>query len=187
MHNYRIDFTMNHGHEMTLDKESGIERGELDDIELQMLQGQSIPHLLPIDWLELNGKVTFRYALNGFKMLYHRLQQSPITMQQYYMLILGIIDALDECKHYMLRPEGCMLNEHYIFVGEQLHDIRLAYVPMKESSNHLWRSELLTLVATFTAYVDQIDGEGLKRVLVHLTGQKWPLNSFAYDSAWADR
>lgn len=177
MQNYRIDFTMNRGHEMTIDRAAGIYRHELDDIELNMLHTQRVPYLLPIDWFELDGKVTFRYMLTGLKMLVHRLQQQPLTMEQYYVLLLGVTDALNECKHYMLRPEGCLLDEQFIFIGEQLHDIRLAYVPMKgnEEGQSIGSGDLLSLIVRFTSYVGQIHGEGLKRILQHVNGNKWPL------------
>lgn len=177
MERFRIDFAMNQGHEMIIDRESGIYRSELDDIEIHMLQNERIPYLLSMDWFELDTKVTFRYKLSGMKMLLHRLQQHPLTMEQYYTLILGIADALYECKHYMLRPEGCLLDEQFIFVGEKLHDIRLVYLPIKANAGtqSMGAGDLLSLIVRFTSYIEQIDGEGLKRVLHHLTGKKWPL------------
>lgn len=177
MQGYRIDFSMNREHEMTIGREQGIYRNELDEIELNMLNSQRVPYLLPVDWFELDGEVTFRYTLTGKKMLLHRLQQQPLTMEQYYMLILGITDALNECKHYMLRPEGCLLDEKFIFIGEQLHDIHLAYVPLKETAEEQSKGmgDLLSLIVRFTSYIDGIDGDGLKRVLHHLSGKKWPL------------
>lgn len=177
MKSYRIDFAMNRGHEMILDRAAGIQRNELDEIELNMLHGQRIPYLLPVDWFELDGKVTFRYELSGKKMLLHRLQQQSLTMEQYYLLLLGVTDALNECKHYMLRPEGCFLDDQYIFIGEQLHDIRLAYIPLKGNGGEqpTGSGDLLSLIVRWTSYIGQIDGEGLKRVLHHLSASKWPL------------
>lgn len=177
MQSFRIDFTMNQEHEMMLDRESGIYRSELDEIELHMLNNEQIPNFLPIDWFEMDGKVTFRYKLTGMKMLLHRLQQQPLTMEQYYTLILGITDALFECKNYMLRPEGCLLDEQYIFIGEDLHHIRIAYVPMKGSleDQTMGAGDLLYLIVRFTSYIDHIDGEGLQRVLQPLAVKRWPL------------
>ncbi|WP_054028291.1 DUF6382 domain-containing protein [Bacillus sp. FJAT-28004] len=177
MQNFRIDFAMNQTHEMIIDRESGLYRSELDEIELHMLHSERIPYLLPIDWFELDSKVTFRYKLSGMRMLLHRLQQQQLTMEQYYTLILGVADALFECRHYMLRPEGCLLDEQYIFIGEKLHDIRLAYVPIKTGTAEQTKGagDLLSLIVRFTSYVDRIDGEGLKRVLQHLSGKRWPL------------
>lgn len=177
MHKFRIDFSMNRGHEMLIDKEEGIERSSLEDIELHMLRGEKIPYLLPVDWFELDGKVTFRYTLDGHKMLLHRLQLEPLTMHQYYTLVLGLTDALSECRHYMLRPEGCLFDESFIFIGEQLHDVRLAYVPIQASGVEAGTSsnELMSLIVRWTSYVDLLDGEGLKRLLRQLSSNKWPL------------
>lgn len=168
---------MNRGHEMTIDRVAGIYRNELDEIELNMLQTQRIPYLLPIDWFELNGKITFRYSLTDVKMLVHRLQQQPLTMEEYYGLLLGVVDALNECNNYMLRPEGCLLSDQFIFIGEQLHDIRLVYVPMKDNDavQMVGAGDLMSLIVRSTSYVQQINGEGLKRILQHVNGKKWPL------------
>ncbi|MFX3635121.1 MAG: DUF6382 domain-containing protein [Candidatus Pristimantibacillus sp.] len=176
---YIIDFSMNRGHEMIIDREQGIRREELDNIELQMLQGSRIPHMLPIEWFELDGLITFRYDLTGRKMLSHRLQLQRLTMEQFYTMLLGVVEALDECKHYMLRPEGCLLEDQYLFVGEQLSDINVAYIPLKEDNNEKARfsgsGNLLSLVVRWTAYIHSIDGEGLQRVLQHLDGNHLPL------------
>jgi len=177
MNTYRIDFAMERGHEMIIDKFESICRDELDDLELSMLQSVKVPYLLPMSWQELNGGVTFRYQLNGCKMLSHLLQQR-LTMNQFYVLLLALTDALDECRHYMLRPEACLLEDQYIFVnGQRLQEVRLAYLPLKEgiapSSNGA--SSLLALVVRWTAFVDNLDGEGLKQILQHMNGRKWPL------------
>ncbi len=178
MTSFRIDFAMNRGHEMLLDREAGIGRAELDDIELHMLQSQRIPFVLPMDWLELDGRVTFRYRLDGYKMIRHRLQMQPLTMNQFYAILLGVADALDECRNYMLRPENFLLDEQFVFSGDRLHDIRLAYVPMKGKD---WTAApaaegMLMLIIKLTAHVDQLDGNGLQRVLQHADAAKWSLS-----------
>jgi hypothetical protein len=175
---FMIDFSINRGHEMIIDRKNGIHREELDGLELQMLQSSKIPHLLPIEWLEIDGRVTFRYGLAGRKMLLHRLQVQPLTMEQFYTLLLGIVEAFEECKHHMLRPEGCLLDDQYLFVGEQLNDIAVAYVPLKEGQldGVPGAGDLLSLVVRWTAYIQEIDGAGLQRVLQPLNGSKWPLS-----------
>ncbi|RJX41658.1 FHA domain-containing protein [Paenibacillus pinisoli] len=166
MRRLRMDFAMNRGHEMTIDREEGISRSELDGLELQMLRSQRIPYLLPLDWYELDGSITFRYALTGHKMMIHRLQQEMLTMEQYYSLILALTDALLECREYMLRPEGCLLNEQYMFMGERFGDLKLVYVPFKDIGEDRHCGEaLLSLAVRWTSYVEHIDGTGLKRIL----------------------
>ncbi|WP_165861106.1 DUF6382 domain-containing protein [Paenibacillus paeoniae] len=166
MRRLRMDFAMNRGHEMTIDREGGIGRSELDELELQMLRAQRIPYLLPIDWYEIDGSITFRYELTGSKMMIHRLQQDMLTMEQYYSLILALTDALLECKEYMLRPEGCLLSEQFMFMGERFGDLRLVYLPLKdEGEGRQYGEDLLSLAVRWTSYVEPIDGVGLKRIL----------------------
>lgn len=166
MRRLRMDFAMNRGHEMTIDREDGIDRSELDELELQMLRSQRIPYLLPLDWYELDGSITFRYELTGHKMMIHRLQQDMLTMVQYYSLILTLTDALLECREYMLRPEGCLLNEQFMFMGERFGDLKLVYVPLKDHGEERhYGEELLSLAVRWTSYVELIDGTGLKRIL----------------------
>ncbi|MFF2889020.1 DUF6382 domain-containing protein [Paenibacillus sp. NPDC057967] len=166
MRRLRMDFAMNRGHEMTIDREDGISRSELDELELQMLRSQRIPYLLPMDWYEIDGTITFRYELTGSKMMIHRLQQDMLTMEQYYSLILALTDALLECKEYMLRPEGCLLGEQFMFMGERFGDMKLVYVPLKDrGEERYYGEELLSLAVRWTSYVEPLDGAGLKRIL----------------------
>lgn len=175
MDRLRTDFSMTRGHEMIIDHEFGIARERLVPVELQMLQNSRPPRLLPVEWFEMDGMVSFRYALNGRKMLSHRLQLQPVSMQQFYTLLLAVVEALDECKHYMLRPEGCLLSDRFLFVGEQLTDIRLAYMPLRDNTG-LERDygSLLTLIAGLSAYVSSIDGTGLQLILQLANEREYP-------------
>ncbi|WP_168121057.1 DUF6382 domain-containing protein [Paenibacillus sp. HB172176] len=177
MEKLRIDFAMNRGHEMLIDRKPPIERHELDELELNMLRQRSIPYLLSWDWYELDGKVTFRYAINGSKLLLHRLQQDTLSMKHYYSLLLSLTDALMECKDYMLRPECCLLDDQYIFVGERLEDIRLAYIPLKTGidSTSQANNSLMNLIVRWTAYVEPLDGSGLKQLLHAFNAGNLPL------------
>ncbi|MHA6485426.1 DUF6382 domain-containing protein [Paenibacillus sp. strain BS8-2] len=173
---YRIDFINGRGHEMTLDKDGGIRRSDLDELEINMLRSQRIPCLLPLEWDELDGNVTFRYALGGKKMLLHRLQQETFTMEQFYGLLLRVVSALIECREYMLRPEGCLLGDSFLFVGDNLEDLLMVYVPLKSRQEEsINGDDLLALVARWTAYVDGIDGDGLRNVLQLFSNNRWPL------------
>lgn len=185
---YRVDFSMSRGHEMIIERIPAIHREELDEIELQMLQSNNrIPHILPMEWSDMDGAVSFRYTLSGRKMLSHRLQMQRLSMEQFYALLLAVVEVLTECKHYMLRPEGCMLDDHRIFVDEELTDIGMAYMPLRRKavSNESTEAttanlsaaggELLSLIVRWTTYVQQINGAGLQRLLHHFYNQQWPL------------
>ena len=168
----RVDFSTSRGHEMIIDRESGILRDELDEVEIQMLQAQRIPKLLPIDWVDIDGRVTFRYAISGRRMLVHRLQTQQLTMIEFYSMLLSIAEALDDSQHYMLRTEGFMLNDNYLFVGESWTDIALVYVPLRGSKPAASPGELvLAMAVNWLSYVNQPDGVGFQRILRHLRGE----------------
>ena len=168
----RVDFSTSRGHEMIIDRESGILRDELDEVEIQMLQAQRIPKLLPIDWVDIDGRVTFRYALSGRRMLIHRLQTQQLSMIEFYSMLLSIAEALDESQHYMLRTEGFMLNENYLFVGESWTDIALVYVPLRGSKSAASPGEsVLAMAVHWLSYVNEPDGLGFQRIVRYLRGE----------------
>ena len=168
----RVDFSTSRGHEMIIDRESGILRDELDEVEIQMLQAQRIPKLLPIDWVDIDGRVTFRYAISGRRMLIHRLQTQQLSMIEFYSMLLSIAEALDESQHYMLRTEGFMLNENYLFVGESWTDIALVYVPLRGSKPAASPGEsVLAMAVNWLSYVNEPDGFGFQRIVRYLRGE----------------
>ncbi|MFC4811054.1 DUF6382 domain-containing protein [Paenibacillus sp. GCM10023250] len=174
----RVDYAMKRGHEMIVDLKSGIERADLDAVEIQMLQGQRIPKLLPIEWIDIDGGITFRYQLNGRRMLSHRLQTQQLTMLQFYALLLAVVEALDDSRHYMLRAECFLLHEQYIFIGENWDDAVLAYVPLRGKRMVASAGEaLLAMAIRWIGAVAEPDGIGLQQVFRHLRGEfiSWPL------------
>ena len=168
MEQYRMDFAMQRGHEMLLDREKGIVREELDELELSMLQAAEVPRLLKMDWYDLDGHITFRYALAGKRMLSQRLQTGTFTMRHYYQLMLAIVQAIEDCKHYMLRSEAILLHEHYMYVGESWQEIGLAYMPLREEPSLPVRERLTGLAVRWTVHIAQVDGIGLQRMLREL-------------------
>ncbi|WP_274649197.1 DUF6382 domain-containing protein [Paenibacillus humicola] len=166
----RIDFALNREHEMVVDRETGIRREELDEVEIQMLQSGPIPKLLDIGWIEIDGRVTFRYPLKGKRMLTHRLQAQPIAMADFYTLLLSVVEALDDSRHYMLQTDGFLLDEHTIFVGERWDDIGLVYVPLRAKGTPAAsaREAVQQMAVRWIGCVEQPDGKGLQLVLQHL-------------------
>ncbi|NBD27659.1 DUF6382 domain-containing protein [Paenibacillus glycinis] len=168
----QVDFAMKRGHEMIVDMKSGIRRDELDGIEVQMLQGQRIPKLLPIEWIDIDGGITFRYPLGGKRMLMHRLQTQQMTMFQFYTLLLAVVEALDDSRHYMLRGECFLLHEQYIFIGDNWDDAVLAYVPLRDKRMVSSAGEaVLAMAIRWVGAVEEPDGLGLQQVFQHLRGE----------------
>ncbi|WP_219838689.1 DUF6382 domain-containing protein [Paenibacillus sp. R14(2021)] len=167
----RIDYSMKRGHEMIVDLESGIRREQLDSIEIQMLQNQRIPKLLPVEWVDIDGGITFRYPTNGRRILEHRLQTRQLTMFQFHTLLLAVVEAMDDSRHYMLRTECFLLHEQYIFVGESWDDIALVYVPIQGPRLAASAGEaVLAMAIRWVSVIEEPDGIGLQQVFQHLRG-----------------
>jgi len=160
---------------MLLSGEPALRREEMDEIDLAMLQQLRAPGLLPADWVEMDGQLTFRYALEGRRMLGHRLRLQPLAMQDYYALLLGVADILDACKPNLLREEAVLLNEDYLFAGDEWSDLRAAYVPLKAAGVGRRPCESVQLLAVrWVARVSHVDGAGLRHVLQLLEdGVSW--------------
>ncbi|WP_270169250.1 DUF6382 domain-containing protein [Paenibacillus sp. SYP-B4298] len=171
MREYAIDFTMNRGHEMVLSDPERLTRDRLDELELRMLQAEKVPGLLELEWLELDGAISFHYKLDGKRMLAHRLQLHPLSMADYCSLLLGVLETLDNCRLYMLRPEAIVLHENYIFAGDSWQELGLVYVPVQDSSSLGQQSShegLLGLAVRWATHIQHVDGTALQHILQQL-------------------
>ncbi len=178
MEPFLVDFAMQRGHEMLITRDPPFKRSDMDEIDLNMLQAETIPRLLRVDWLEVDECIQFRYSLTGKRMLAQRLAAQPLRMMDYYELMLGVIEALDECRHYLLRECCCLLDERYLFVGERWSDVWLAYVPLREGcARQPYHEALLGLAARWGARVTEVEGGGLQMVLKLLEAQGSSLTS----------
>jgi len=166
LESFVVDYAMHRGHEMLITREPPFSRADMDEIDLHMLQAETIPRLLRVDWLEMDGCFQLRYSLTGKRMLSQRLMAQPLSMDDYYALLLGVIEALDECRHYLLRESCCLLDERYLFVGERWSDVWVAYVPLRDGClKQPIHEALLGLAARWGARVTNVEGSGLQAVL----------------------
>ena len=53
-----------------------------------------------------------------------------ISPDEFYQFLLAIIKVLEDSKIYMLNKENYVLNEDFIYVGNNLNDIYLTYLPL---------------------------------------------------------
>ena len=178
MEPFIVDFAMQRGHEMLLRREPELSRADLDEIDLHMLQAERIPRLLAVDWLEVDGGITFRYLISGKRLVSQKLLSRTISMADYYALLLGVVEAVDECRHYLLREACCLLDDQFMYVGESWDDIRLAYVPLREGiPGRPLKEALLGLAVRWIARVPDVDGDGLQKVLSILEDTGATLNA----------
>jgi len=166
MERIQVDFAMQRGHEMIIRRDPPFARADLDEVDLQMLQAERPPGLLAVDWFEMDGSVTFRYAIDGRKLLSHWLITGSFGMNEYISLMLGIVEALDNCGHYLLRESCCLLEEKFLFIGGDWRDVALTYIPLREPhAKKPIREELLGLAVRLMGKVERVDGEVVQTML----------------------
>jgi hypothetical protein len=166
MERLQVDFAMQRGHEMIIRRDPPLARADLDEVDLQMLQAVRPRGLLAVDWFEMDGGVTFRYAIDGRKLLQHRLITGPFGMKEYLGFMLGIVEALDNCGHYLLRESCCLLEEKFLFVGDDWRDAALAYLPFRDPPvKKPVREELLGLAVRLIGKVERVDGDAVQTLL----------------------
>lgn len=111
-------------------------------------------------------------------MLKHRLQLQTFTMSDYCILLLAVLEALDNCKPYMLRPEAVMFHEDYIFTGSSWQEVGLVYVPVTDGAAHAAPYEdLMNLAVRWAARINPVDGPALQRILQVLDKETGTWNS----------
>ncbi|PZT55443.1 DUF6382 domain-containing protein [Paenibacillus silvae] len=176
MYGLTRDFVRNGGAFMTLEKENGLRMQELSRVQLGMLSSNRIPRILPVHTREIDQNVTLQYDISGYKMLSQMLRSGQIALPVLYNLLFQLADALEECRQYMLEPQNLWLHEEYIFIQGSMEqgELGLIYVPMMEARQEDQTPLLFRdLVIRLMAYVQELQGEGIQRVLQLCDDGRW--------------
>ncbi|MBB6024083.1 hypothetical protein HNR77_005187 [Paenibacillus sp. JGP012] len=178
MYGLTRDFVRNGGAFMTLEKENGLRMQELSRVQLGMLSSNRIPRILPVHTREIDQNVTLQYDISGYKMLSQMLRSGQIALPVLYNLLFQLVDVLEECRQYMLEPQNLWIHEEYIFIQGSMEqgELGLIYVPMmdvrqKDHTPLLFRD----LVIRLMAYVQELQGEGIQRVLQLCDDERWDI------------
>jgi pSer/pThr/pTyr-binding forkhead associated (FHA) protein len=130
MESLRIRFEQKRGHFMIIQSEPPLSRESINDIQLQMLRSCEIPGFLPLETEELNGVVSLRYGLSGFRMLSESMRTSKWSMADMMAALCRVAEVLEECRLYLLDSERIKLEDEFIFIGSDCQDLRFAYIPL---------------------------------------------------------
>lgn len=180
MYGLTRDFVRNGGTFMILEKTDGLRMEELSRIQVGMLTSNRIPRMLPLFTREIDQNVTLQYDISGYKMLSQMLKSSQISLPVLYNLLFQLAEALAECRLYMLDPQNLCIHEDYIFIQGAMGqgELGLVYVPMMNShapqekqTPQLFRD----LVIKLMAHVQELEGEGIQRVLQLCDDERWDI------------
>lgn len=159
----KVGFEQRRGLFMTIGSESGFARESINWTQLHMLRRCEVPGLLPIDHEELDGIVTFRFDLNGYRMLGEALRIVKWTMSDFMNALCRLAEALEDCRLYLLDADRILLADEFIFVGGEGQDIRFTYLPVNAESGSADTIE--RLVVRWMMRVEELDGQAMQQVL----------------------
>lgn len=172
----QVDYKKQHGHYMTLTAADGLRQEELSEFQLRMLSVNRIPKLLDMQVEAKDGRLTLYYNMTGKRMLTQGLRIEPITLQQYYGLLLQIVEVLIDSGKYMLQPGRYILKEEFMFYGVGLDDLYLTYVPKEHLEGKASIStDLQHLASRWIHRVVELQGNGFQELMRYLQEETFNL------------
>jgi len=159
-----VRFEQKRGHCMIVTGKQPIRPKDCDDFQIRMLRASEVPGLLKLEAAVLDGEVSFRYKLDGTRMLSALMKAGKWTVAEWLTVLHRLAEILEECRLYMLDEDRICLDDHWIFVGEGWADLRFVYLPL------LWEqpplAERLRLILTrWILHVKEPDGRMLQQML----------------------
>ncbi|MCW3793668.1 FHA domain-containing protein [Paenibacillus sp. LS1] len=178
MYGLTRDFIRNGGAFMVLEKAEGLRMEELSRVQMGMLSSNQIPRLLPVHIREVDRNVTLQYDISGYKMLSQMLKSSKIQLRVLYGLLFQLADAFTECRQYMLEPRKLLIQEEYLFINGSFEqgEIGMVYVPIMDTVEvDSTPQQFRELVIRLMAHVQELQGEGIQRVLQLCDNERWDI------------
>lgn len=178
MYGLTRDFIRNGGSFMVLEKVEGLRMDELSRVQMGMLSSNQIPRLLPIHIREVDRNVTLQYDISGYKMLPQMLKSGKIKLRVLYGLLFQLADTFTECRQYMLDSRKLQIQEEYIFINGSLElgELGLVYIPIVDAIEiDPTPQQFRELVIRLMAHVQELQGEGIQRVLQLCDSEQWDI------------
>ncbi|PQP82790.1 hypothetical protein C0Q44_15490 [Paenibacillus sp. PCH8] len=178
MYGLTRDFIRNGGAYMVLEKAGGLRMEELSRVQMGMLSSNQIPRLLPVHIREVDRNVTLQYDISGYKMLSQILKSSKIKLRVLYGLLFQLADAFTECRQYMLEPRQLLIQEEYLFINGSFEqgELGIVYVPLMDTVEvDPLPQQFRELVIRLMAHVQELQGEGIQRVLQLCDNERWDI------------
>lgn len=167
LYNLQYDYSNINGKSLIFFIGSEIGNSELSEIQVKMLQVNNIPRVLPLEIEEMDFKVRLRFNLGNKKALKYYLD--GISINQYFQLLLNIAMTIKDSKLYMLNEDNYILKSDFIFIGSNLNDIYLTYLPIKSLPDKMdFRAELLSLATELITYVNKIEGNEFQDLISYM-------------------
>jgi hypothetical protein len=188
---YTYDYVDQNGRFLLISKDSGLEMSDVDALQKNMIYSNSINRLLNMEVEERDFAVRLRYTVGPRKSLKNVLRGRRMNRNEFYQVLLDIINTIQAGRDYMLNSKNFLLLSDYIFVGSDLRELNFVYLPLKDlpGKKHLTeefeqiilelsqctdglRQQEQTMLITFCRDREQFSPENLRRIIIATLGQE---------------
>lgn len=165
------DYSNHNGQSIVFTEQNGksVNSGDLNEVQLKMIQSNSIPHLLSLSVENMDLKTKLFYDLTSKSKLTSYFQKKNATMNDYYQVFLSIISTLESCSSYMLDQKKFILKQEFIYIGKNPGDIYIAYLPVKKLDKETNVTEdMKKLLTDVAGEVEGLQGNEFKSILNYI-------------------
>ncbi|OEF99453.1 hypothetical protein BHF71_09075 [Vulcanibacillus modesticaldus] len=172
-----FDYINQNGHFLIFSKDEGIREADLSNIQIKMLLANPIPNLLPLGIDEIDFKISLRYEITSKKMLVHFFKRELLSEDQFYQLLLNIVSTISDSKMYMLNEQNYILRQDFIYIGQNINDIYLTYLPLKqiESKKSVF-DDLKQLVLGLYHFVENIENDKFQELIAFMSDAEFVMS-----------
>ncbi|MEN6391879.1 MAG: DUF6382 domain-containing protein [Syntrophomonas sp.] len=188
---YTYDYVDQNGRFLLISKEPGLEMGDVDALQKNMIYSNSINRLLNMEVEERDFAVRLRYTVGPRRSLKNVLRSRRMSRNEFYQVLLDTINTIQSSRDYMLNGKNFLLLSDFIFVGHDLSDLHFVYLPLKDlpGKTHLTeefeqiilelsqctdglRQQEQTMLINFCRDREQFSPENLRRIIIATQGQE---------------
>lgn len=162
------DFIQQNGNYMVFIEKNKrlLESDDLVSLQMKMIRSNVIPFFVPLIIEEMDFKVRLHYEITSKKMFSVYLKEKALSRTEYYALFLKIIEVLEDSQLYLLDQNSYLLKQDFIFIGKDIQDVFLTYLPLKGiSGKGPVVEELKDLLIHVASQTDGLKGSEFKSIL----------------------
>lgn len=163
---------------LTSDKKEVFTNKDIDEIDFKMLSHNNIKNTIPVNFVNENNEISVVYDTKDYVTLADRNEFEPLTNKDFSQIILEIINTLDNAKTHMLTKEKYILDESRIYVGKNISDVNLVYLPVKyDDTSVTTEDDLKELIFNLVVKVKDISTQNFMRVTQFIKHPNFSMNN----------
>lgn len=126
----RARIELSSGHEVVVERPDGLARSEVMRVQVAMLEHHALGGTLPLRCEDTDGSVRLRYDIAGLRRLRAALEADAMRLEHWESLLVALRRAIREGADYCIRASEYVLDPEWIWVGNDMRDVRLMVVPV---------------------------------------------------------